>query len=456
MIRAVCAGVMGFYALGGGITPASAADVVVIPFKGQVSQAQFFFLRRALKEAERDKAQAVILDMDTYGGELKACVAMQNALSQVKMRTLTYINPNAGSAGALVAISTKDIYMAPISAIGAAAPVMAGGQDLPKALEDKNISYYSNYFASVAKENGHNPDIAQAFIDKNQAVVVGGQTIHEKGSVLTLGAQDAVKVIEGKPVLAAGIAASIPELLKQAHLDGVVREVNPTGFEVLAFWVTTLSPLFLLGGILGAYIEMKIPGFGIAGILSILCFTIFFAGHYVAGLAGWEAPVLFVIGLALVLGELLVHPGTILPGLFGAMLMGVSVVWAMVDRYPDTPLVPEPEMLVVPFLKLAAAVGLAGIAIAILAKYLPKTSFFHGLVLATRNPAGAALSPTKSEFTRLPVGAEGVARSILRPSGRAEFNHELHDVITMGQFVEPGTRLRVVAVEGARIVVEPI
>ncbi|MEI7958515.1 MAG: NfeD family protein [Verrucomicrobiota bacterium] len=455
LLRGVLSMAMVFCALGGGIASAPAAEVFVVPLKGQVSQAQFFFLRRALKEAERNQAQAVILDMDTYGGELKACVEMQKALSQVKMRTLTYINPNAGSAGALIAISTKEIYMAPISAIGAAAPVMAGGQDLPKTLEDKNISYYSNYFASVAKENGHDPQIARAFIDKEQAVVIGGQTIHEKGSVLTLSAQEAAKLVDGKPLLAAGIAPSIPEVLKQAHLDGLVREVQPTGFEVLAFWVTTLSPLFLLGGILGAYLEMKIPGFGVAGILSILCFAVFFLGHYVAGLAGWEAPVLFLIGLALVLGELLVHPGTILPGLFGALIMGLSLVWAMVDRYPGGPLVPEAGLLVVPLIRLAVGVGLAGVAIAFLAKYLPKTSFFHGLVLTNRNPAGAALSPTKSEFTRLPVGAEGVARSILRPSGRAEFGGELHDVITMGQFVDPGTRVRVVAVEGARIVVEP-
>ena len=454
LLRGVLAGIMGFGALGW----AHAAEVVVVvPLKGQVSQAQFFFLRRALKEAERAEARAVVLDMDTYGGEVEACKQMQNALAQVKMRTLTYINPNAGSAGALIAISTKDIYMAPISAIGAAAPVMAGGQDLSKTLEDKQVSFLSSYFSSVAEKNGHDPQIAKAFIDKNQSVVIGGQTIHEKGSVLTLSAQEAVRVIDGKPVLAAGIAASVPGLLQKAHLEGtIVREVQPTGFEVLAFWVTTLSPLFLLGGILGAYLEMKIPGFGLAGIFSILCFGIFFMGHYVAGLAGWEAPVLFLVGLALVLGELLVHPGTILPGLMGATLMGLSVVWAMVDRYPGGPLVPDAELLVVPLLKLAAAVGVSGIAIAILAKYLPKTSFFHGLVLAGRNPAGAALSPTKSEFTRLPVGAEGVARSILRPSGKAEIGGEFHDVITAGQFVEPGTRVRVVAVEGARIVVEPI
>ena len=457
LLRAVFAGLLGFWALGFGIASAPAAErVVVVPLKGQVSQAQFFFLRRALKEAERENAKAVVLDMDTYGGEVEACKEMQKALSQVKTRTLTYINPNAGSAGALIAISTKEIYMAPISAIGAAAPVMAGGQDLSKTLEDKQVSFLSSFFSSVAERNGHNPEIAKAFIDKNQAVVIGGQTIHEKGSVLTLSAQEAVKVIDGKPLLAAGIAASIPELLQKARLEGLVRELKPTGFEVLAFWVTTFSPLFLLGGILGAYLEIKIPGFGLAGLFSIFCFAVFFMGHYVAGLAGWEAPVVFLLGLVLVLGEVLVHPGTILPGLLGATLMGLSLVWAMVDRYPDGPLVPDADLLVVPVLKLAAAIGLAGIAIYFLANYLPKTSFFHGLILASRNPAGAALSLTKSEFTRLPVGAQGVARSILRPSGKAEFGGAFHDVITMGQFVDPGTRVRVVAVEGARIVVEPL
>jgi len=455
MRRAIVAGMLILFGLlGTGSAPA--AEVVVIPIKGEISQARFFFLRRALKEAERENAKAVVLDMDTYGGEVNACVAMQEALAKVKLRTLTYINPNAGSAGALIALSTKEIYMAPISAIGAAAPVMAGGEDLTETLKDKQVSFLSKYFSSVAEENGHHPEIAIAFINKNAGLVLDGETLHEKGSVLTLSAQEAVKTVDGKPLLAVGIASSIPDLLQKAKLDGVVRRVEPTEFETLAFWVTTLSPLFLLGGILGVYLEMKMPGTALPGIFAVVCFAIFFAGHYVAGLAGWEAPVLFVIGLALVLGELLIHPGTILPGLTGALLMAISVVWAMVDRYPGSPLVPEATLLVAPLLKLTAAVVMAVITIFFLAKYLPKSSFFQGLVLAARNPAGAALPVAKSEFTRLPVGAEGVTRSILRPSGKAEFGGELHDVLTMGQFVDPGTRVRVVAVEGARIVVEPL
>lgn len=432
-----------------------AAEIVVIPIKGQISQAQFFFLRRALKTAERDGARAVILNMDTYGGELNACRQMQEALSKVKVRTLTYVNPNAGSAGALIALATKDIYMAPISAIGAAAPVMAGGEDLSATLKDKQVSFLSSYYASVAAQNGHNPDIAEAFINKGKAVVIGGQTIHEKGSVLTLSAQEAAKVIDGKPVLAAGIASSLEDLVKQAKLEGVIHTVEPTGFEVLAFWVTLLAPLFLLGGILGAYIEIKVPGFGLPGILSAVCFAIFFAGHYVAGLAGWEAPVLFIVGLAFILSELFIHPGTVFPGLIGAVFVVTAVVWAMIDRYPGAPLIPDAELLLWPLLKLTLAVVLAIVGCYFLAQYLPQSSVFGGLVLASSQPQGAALSATKSEFTRLAVGAEGVAHSILRPSGKAEFDGRLYDVITPGQFVDPGTPLRVVDVEGMRIVVEP-
>lgn len=452
LLRILLAGAVWMGALAG---VAPAAEVVVIPIQGEISQAKFLFLRRALKEAERNKAQAVVLDMDTYGGELKAAEAMSRALTQVKIPTLTYINPNAGSAGALIALSTKRIYMAPVSAIGASAPVLPGGQDLGKTMEDKTISYFSKYFASVAKENGHNPEIAEAFINKDKVLVVGGQTLHEKGSVFTLSAEEATRKIDGKPVLAEGIASSVADLLSKAGLDGTAKRVEPSGFETLAFWITTLAPLFLLGGILGAYLEFKMPGFGLAGAFSIFCFAVFFLGHYLAGLAGWELPVLFLVGLALVLGELFVHPGTILPGLAGAALMLATVFWAMVDRYPGAPLVPEPEALFWPLVKLGAAVGLSAVAIAVLAQYLPQVPFFRGLVLETKQPGGAALPVGKSEFTRLAVGAQGVARSILRPSGKAEFAGELHDVITGGQFVDPGTPVRVVAVEGARIVVEP-
>jgi len=426
--------------------------VVVIPLKGEISEAKFFFLRRALKEAAADNARAVVLDMDTYGGSYAAAEKMQRALAQVKTPTFTYINPNAGSAGALIAVSTQKIYMAPMSAIGAAAPVSSSGEDLPETLRAKSISYYSGYFRSVAEKNGHNPDVTEAFINKDHPVIIGEKTVHEKGSLLTLSAQEAVKTYDGKPLLAAGIADSIADLLRQARIEGVVREVQPTHFEAVAFWITTLAPLFLLGGILGAWIELKAPGFGLPGIFSLVCFALFFTGHYIAGLAGWEAPVIFAIGFVLVLAELFLLPGMI-AGVVGVFLMIGAIVWAMIDRFPGQAIFPGVDALMRPLINLGLAGVLALAAIALLARYLPKTALYRRFILDAYIPDSPSFPAEYNNFSGIAVGAEGVAATILRPSGRGEFSGGPCDVVTQGDFIEQGTPIRVILVEGSRVVV---
>lgn len=434
---------------------AEAGDVFVVPLKGEVSEAQFFFLRRAIKQAERDDASAIILDMDTYGGSLQSAVNMLNALSTTALPTYTYVNNNAGSAGALIAISTRHIYMAPVSAIGAAAPVMAGGQELPPTMSDKIISYFSGYFRSAAEKNGYNPDIAEAFINKDKEVKIGDRVIHAKGSLLTLSAQEAVKKENGKPLLASGIASSLGDIMTQAKLSGALRRFEPTGFEQVAFWITKLAPLFLLGGIIGAYIEFKTPGFGLPGIVSIICFLIFFTGHYIAGLAGWEVFVIFFVGVALVVSELVLHPGTILPGLAGLVLMLGALLYAMIDRYPSQPLLPTPEMLITPMFNLAIAGAAGVIAILILAKYLPQSPLYDRIVLGSKDPPGPSLSDVSIESPlRIQPGALGFAKTILRPSGKAAFGDLLLDVVTQGDFIQAGANVRVLKIEGARIVVE--
>lgn len=433
-----------------------AGEVVVVPLRGEISTAQGLFLRRTLKEAESAKASAVVIDMDTHGGELEAATRMTEALFKTSVPTITFINPNAGSAGALVALATKRIFMAPVSAIGAAAPVTGSGADLPGTMNDKITSYYSHYFRSVAERNGFNPDIAEAFMSKSREVKTGDTVVHPAGSLLTLSAQEASRAVDGKPLLAEGVAGSVAELLAKAGLQGAtVRNIGPTGFETLAFWITTLAPLLLLGGIVGAYVEVKTGGFGIAGVFSGICFALFFAGHYIAGLAGWEIAVLFLAGLALVLGELLVHPGTILPGLAGLLLVAGAIIWAMVDRYPSQPLIPTGEMLARPLWNLAITGTLTAVAVTLLSKYLPRTPLFNFIALGAANPAGPSFQPTTVDSpARLAVGAEGVARSTLRPSGNANFGGVIIDVITRGEFVEAGAPVRVLAVEGSRIVVE--
>ena len=455
--RLLCLLGLGILSPGGTAPAARAAETVVVSIHGEISRAQFYFLRRALKQAEADHASAAILDLDTYGGELSAATDMLDALSKTSVPTIAYVNTNAGSAGALISLGTRKIYMAPVSAIGAAAPVMSGGENLPSTMNDKVVSYFSGYFRSAASRNGYNPDLAEAFMDKTKEVKIGNEVIHKSGSLLTLSAQDATRIVNGKPLLATGIADNIEDLIKKEKLPEQLVRVQPTGFETLAFWFTTLAPLLLLGGIVCAYIEAKTPGFGVAGTLSAVCFAAFFAGQYLAGLSGWEVGIVFAIGMLLVMGELFIHPGTIIPGLVGMLLMLGSLVWAMMDRYPHEPLMPTAEMLQRPLWNLLITAALSIVAIIMVAKWLPKTPILRAVMLDRSNPLGTSLEATGSpSLTHLAIGAEGVAVTILRPSGKARIGGEIVDVISEGEFIQPFIPVRIVQIAGSRIVVKPV
>lgn len=436
--------------------PTRAAEpgpVVVVPIKTEISAAQFFFLRRAMKQAERENARAFVIDMDTYGGEVRAANDSMDALLKTRVPTFIYINPRAISAGALIALATQKIYMAPGAVIGAAAPVMAGGEDLPKTMTDKTVSALSAMARAAASKNGHRPELADAFISKDKEVKIGDVIIHKAGSLLTLTATEAAKLYDDRPLLAAGIADSLEEMLKSAGLTGPVRTIEPSGFEHVAFWITTLAPLFLLGGMLGAYIEFKTPGFGLPGLVSICCFTIFFTGHYLAGLAGWEVGVIFAVGLLLVIGELILHPGTVIPGVAGALLMVGALLWAMIDRYPGEPFLPTSAMLLRPVINLGLAVLFALLAGWSLARYLPRTSFYSRIVLlSTVHGDPAVVGSTHPSHVE--IGQSGTAQSMLRPAGKAEFGGHTVDVITQGDFIDPGSAVRIVALDGLRVVVE--
>jgi membrane-bound serine protease (ClpP class) len=435
-------------------------DVVVIPLRDQVSPSLALFIRRAEKSAEANQASAIILDMDTYGGELDAAEKISGILNHATIPTYTYVNSNAGSAGALIALSTNHIYMAPVSAIGAAAPILSTGEDLPPTAKEKTISYWSALVRSAASRNGHRPDVGEAFMNKDKEVKIGDRVIHPKGSLLTLSAQEASEKISGAPVLSDGIAESIPDLMQKAGLHGEAVQIAPSGFEQLAFWLTQLAPLLLLGGIIGAYLEFKIPGFGVAGVISIICFALFFLGHYFAGLAGWEAVALFVLGILFVLVEVLFFGhATIIFGVVGVLLMFASLLWAMIDRYPGQKLFPTGQMLKAPLLNLVLTFVGAAILITILARLLPRTSIYRRFILSTTNPPGPSLTAAPRAFAsalQLAPGMTGRALTILRPSGKAEFGSRVVDVVTEGDFISPESTVAIVSTDGMRVVVKGV
>ncbi len=427
-------------------------DVVVVPLQGEVSPPMFLFLRRVQKAAETAGASAIIFEMNTYGGRLDSAEEITNLLNHATIPTYTFINTNAGSAGALIALATRYIYMAPVSAIGAAAPIQSNGEDLGITARDKTISYWSALIRGSANRNSHNPDVGEAFMNKEKEVKIGETVIHPKGSLLTLTAQEATARNDGKPLLAEGIADSVADLMQKAGLKGAVVTINPTGFERLAFWITALAPLLLLVGILGAYLEFKIPGASLPGFIAAICFALFFLGHYFAGLAGWEVVALFVLGVCFVLAEILFFAhSTIIVGVIGIFLMLGSLLWAMIDRYPGQTFFPTGSMLRIPVLNLLIAMIAAAVAIAILARYLPRTSIYRRFVLSADIPSGPSLSGAPREFAaamEVSPGAAGTALTTLRPSGKARFGDHVVDVVTEGDFIPAETAIAVVSTDG--------
>ncbi len=441
-----------------GRTEIAKGDVVVVPLEGEVSPSLFFFLRRAVKKAEANGASAIVFEMDTYGGRLDSAEEITKLLNRTTLPTYTFINTNAGSAGALIALATQHIYMAPVSAIGAAAPIQSDGKDLGATAKEKTISYWSALVRGTANRNSHNPDVGEAFMNKEKEVKLGDRVLHPAGSLLTLNAQEATARHDGKPLLAEGIAESVAEVVQRAGLKGETVRLEPAGFERLAFWITALAPLLLLGGMLGAYLEFKLPGFGLPGIAAAVCFGLFFFGHYFAGLAGWETVALFGLGVLLVLAEILFFAhSTIIIGLVGVFCILGSLLWAMIDRFPGQTFLPTSAMLRVPIMNLLLAMVAAAFAIALLARYLPRTSVYRRFVLSADIPSGPSILGDAPHFpppVRVATGAEGTAVTSLRPSGKARFGEHVVDVVTEGEFISAESAVAVVSTDGMRVVVK--
>src|SRR3954470_16470291 len=122
------------------VVPTKKINAVVIPVQGEIAAPTLFIIRRGLKEAEREKADVVILDLKTPGGALDVTFDIMEALSRFSGKSLAYVNPEAISAGAFISATTSEIWFAPNGVIGAAAPVQATGQDVDATMKLKIVS----------------------------------------------------------------------------------------------------------------------------------------------------------------------------------------------------------------------------------------------------------------------------------------------------------------------------
>jgi membrane-bound serine protease (ClpP class) len=441
---------------------ATAAEkkVYVIPIREDISTPLTYLVRRGVKQAIEVKADVLILDMETNGGRLDSTEEILHSLAQFKGETITFVNRKAFSAGAFIAVGTQKIFMAPQSVIGAAAPLMLGPgggvEKLPETVEAKMTSAVRALVRTSAEKNGYNVAVIEAMIDRTKEVQIDGEVINEKGQILTLTNLQAEREFgtPPKPLLSSGTVASIDELLAKVGLTGArVTRVSPTGAEQIATFLTMIGPLLLLAGIIGVYIEMKTPGFGLPGIIGAVSFALYFLGGYVAGLSGLEWTVVFIIGLTLFVLELFVFPGTLLLGLLGGAMMLAALVMAMVDSYPGMPSIPSFGLVQQSLINVLMTCAVAMVLMILLSRFLLKTPFFHKLVATGASGSASAAKLVQTQALR--IGESGVAISNLRPGGKAQFGATILDVMTQGELIKRGTRVKILRFSGHEAVVEP-
>ena len=447
---------------GRGAEEVARKKVYILPIREDIMPALTYLVRRGVKDAMEAKADTLILDMETNGGRVDTTRDIISILEKFNGNTVTYVNRTAFSAGAFIAVATKEIYMAPQSVIGAAAPIMmtpgAGSAEaMPDTMERKAVSAISAMVRTSAEKNGHNVQVVEAMIDKTRELKVDGEVLNEKGQILTLTNVQAEKEYgtPKKKLLSKGTIESLDALIKHLGLADAERvEVKPTGAEKVGTFLEKIAPLLLIVGVIGVYIELKTPGFGLPGIVGLTAFTIYFLGGYIAGLSGIEWLALFILGLGLLFLELLVFPGTLAIGIAGAGLMLISLVMALVDVYPGMPKIPSFPQLQLPLQTLGIAAVGSAVAVLALARFLPETPLFRGLVSTTASGEGTTIAAEVQRSSR--VGQEGVAISQLRPGGKAQFGEDIIDVITQGELLAKGTRVRIIRHSATEAVVESV
>ena len=424
------------------------SSVVVIPINEAIDKANLFILRRALKQAISDQVDCVILDMDTPGGRLDVTLEMMEMLARFDGETATYVNVDAISAGSFIAAATESIYFAPTGKMGASAVIQSGGAEVPETAAMKIESYLRANLRAITEDIPYRADVLRAMLDADFEFKIGDELIKPAGELLTLTAKEAMQRYGEPPqaLLASGIYESMDALLDARFgADGyTVRYYEITYSESLAKWMNTFAPALMGIGLLFLFLEFKTPGFGLFGGLGIACIAIFFASQYIAGLAGNEVILFFILGVLLVLLELFFFPGTLIAALSGLALIFGSLLWAMIDLWPNEGFDFKADLLFEPALNLILALLLAVLGALLLGRFFQGSVFERLLVLdRVVGPVDSApVSGLKVSATL--VGQLGHAVTDLYPSGRIDLAGERYDARSDLGPIAHGAKVRVV------------
>jgi membrane-bound serine protease (ClpP class) len=421
--------------------------VYVFEIKDNIDPRMNRKVKLALEDAARQEADMIIIEMDTYGGAVNDADDIRTMILENKTPIHVWINKDAASAGALISIACDSIYMASGASIGAATVVMGGGGG-GEAAPDKYQSYMRSMMRSTAEAKGRNPQIAEAMVDEKLEV----DGVSKAGSVVTFSVSEAIAngFCEGQ-------VNSIDEVIARQGLEeyDLVRHQTSNVEEIIAFFLNpAVSGFLILIIFAGIYFEIQTPGVGFPIAASITAIILYFIPYYLTGLAAnWEIAV-FIIGIILLVIEIFVIPGFGIFGILGVICILTGLTLGMVpnDAF-DFTFVPSGDL----FAALLTVILAAIVAIALIFFLAPKVNqwgAFRSISLATTQKRTEGY--TSSFYQDSMLGKEGITQTRLMPSGRVLIEDEIYDAYSRGEFIDKGEAVRVISTEGTSLRVKKI
>lgn len=418
------------------------AKVMIMEVRAEIDPGMNRYVTLALEHAEKTEVDYIVIDMDTYGGAVTDAKDIVESLLDYEKPVWVFINKDAASAGALISIACDSIYMTEGANIGAATVVTEDGSAAP----DKYQSYMRSTMRSIAEAKGRDPKIAEAMVDQTIAI----DSISEAGKVITFSTSEAIKhgFCEAK-------ISSIDELLKRNGVDDYeisTFEVSTTE-DIIAFFLNpAISGVLILIIIGGIWFELQTPGVGFPILAAAVAAVLYFTPYYLNGLAeNWEI-IAFFIGVVLIALEVFVIPGFGVAGISGLILTVGSLILVMLnnDNFDFTFVGFDQIYLAV----IATLGGMIGSVILLFVggvKFTESKAFSR---IALTDTMKSSDGYTSTFHTEPMIGKEGVAHTILRPSGRILIDDETYDAYTRGEYVEKGQKVIVISDEGTSLKVK--
>ncbi len=464
----------------------------VIVCKGMIDDGLYKSIQRRTQIALDAGAEYLIYEISTYGGLLQSGddIAKYFILDVAKKaHTVAYVATEAISAGAMISVSCQDIIMRENTTIGDCAPIQIGAK-LEGVEREKTESFTRAAFKRAAEANGYPEVLLKAMVtmqtevysvrnlktgekeffeehqlpdDKKKYDLDNKELIVKNDELLTLTASQALEYGVARAVVE-NRAGALDFLAKR---DGVAFEGEPMLLEMLwseemVRWLNSpaVMGVLIMLALLGVYIEFSTPGFGLPGLVAVICFAIIIGSKYLIGMANWVEVALFVIGLLLLMVEIFVLPGFGVVGFLGIICILVGLFGMLVKNPPDKMPWPQTQLDWRLFNEgvLGLLFGVVGFAVLawILTKYLPKLQFLSGLILIPKQGGKAKISmtaPPDERITGVNIGDIGEVVSILRPAGKAKFGYAIVDVVAEAEFLNKGTKVEIIKIHGNRVVV---